>query len=96
MNNISTAKISTLPEIIKKEEINFCCSVKSLMENNQKYNQIEISRLFPKLRTVKYGRHKTSSGAFKEGFQNGKNTHINKGMGYRGKGTLGLILYNSS
>ena len=71
-------------------------TVKSLMENNQKYNQIEISRLFPKLRTVKYGRHKTSSGAFKEGFQNGKNTHINKGMGYRGKGTLGLILYNSS
>ena len=33
MNNISTAKTSTLPEIIKKEEITFCCSVKSFIEN---------------------------------------------------------------
>ena len=33
VNNISTAKTSTLPEIIKKEEITFCCSVKSFMEN---------------------------------------------------------------
>ena len=66
-------------------------TVKSLMEKNQEDNQIEISRLFPKLRTVKYGRHQISSGAFKEGFQNGKNTHINKGMTYKGKETFKLI-----
>ena len=70
-------------------------TVKSIMERNQKYNQIEISRLFPKLRTVKYGRHQTSSGAFKEGFQNGKNTYINKGVANRGKGTLGHLLEKS-
>ncbi len=56
--------------------------VKALMEKNHQDNQVEISRLFPKLRTVKYGRHQTSSKAFKEGFQNGKNTHITKSMAY--------------
>jgi len=47
-------------------------TVKSLMGKNQIDNQIEISRLFPKIRTVKYGRHQISSGAFKEGFKIGK------------------------
>jgi len=67
-------------------------TVKSLMGKNQIDNQIEISRLFPKLRTVKYGRHQTSSGAFKEGFKIGKNTHVNKGMTHRGEGTSGLLV----
>jgi hypothetical protein len=66
-------------------------TVKSLMVKNQIDNKIEVSRLFPKLRTVKYGRHQTSSGAFKEGFQNGKNTHINKSITHCGKGTIGLL-----
>ncbi|MCP3899971.1 MAG: DUF2786 domain-containing protein, partial [Desulfobacteraceae bacterium] len=64
--------------------------IKSLMEKNQQNNQIEISRLFPKLRAVKYGKHQTSSGAFKQGFQHGKNTHINKGMTHTGKKQLRL------
>ncbi|MBU8848605.1 MAG: SprT-like domain-containing protein [Desulfobacterales bacterium] len=67
-------------------------TIKSLMEKNQIDNQIEISRLFPKLRTIKFGRHQTSSGAFKEGFKNGKNTHINKGMTHCQKGTTGLLV----
>ncbi len=64
-------------------------TVKSLMEKD---NQIEISRLFPKLKKVKYGRHQTSSGAFKEGFKNGKTTHINKGMTHQKKGICGLLM----
>jgi len=67
-------------------------TVKSLMGKNQIDNQIEISRLFPKIRTVKYGRHQISSGAFKEGFKIGKNTHINKGITHRGKGISGLLV----
>ncbi len=66
-------------------------NIKSLMEKNQRANQIEISRLFPKLKKVKYGRHQASSGAFKEGFEKGKNTHINKGMTHTGKETVGLL-----
>ena len=67
-------------------------TVKSLMGKNQIDNQIEISRLFPKLKKVKYGRHQTSSGAFKEGFKNGKTTHINKGMTHQKKGICGLLM----
>ena len=66
-------------------------TVRSLMEQNQRENQIEVSRLFPRLRTIRYGRHQASSGAFKEGFKNGKNTHINKGMTSRGTGVSGLL-----
>jgi hypothetical protein len=66
-------------------------TVKSLMEKNQGDNQIEISRLFPKLKTVKYGRHQISSGAFKEGFQNGKNTLIKKGVTYTGSSLLKIV-----
>jgi hypothetical protein len=67
-------------------------TVKALMVQNQRENQIEISRLFPRLRTIRYGRHQASSGAFKEGFKNGKNTHINKGMTSRGSGVSGLLV----
>ncbi len=67
-------------------------TVKALMEKKQRENQIEISRLFPKLKTVRYGRHQASSGAFKEGFKNGKKTHINKGMTNQGRGTIGLLV----
>lgn len=66
-------------------------AVRALMEQNQKENQIVISRLFPRLRTVRYGRHQASSDAFKQGFENGKNTHINKGMTSRGTNILGLL-----
>ena len=66
-------------------------TVRSLMEQNQRENQTEVSRLFPRLRTVRYGRHQASSDAFKEGFKNGKNTHINKGMTSRGTKISGLL-----
>lgn len=66
-------------------------TVRLLMAQNQKENQTEVSRLFPKLRTVRYGRHQASSGAFKEGFKNGKNTHIKKGMTSSGTGVSGLL-----
>ncbi len=62
------------------------------MEKNQRENQTEISRLFPKLKTIKYGRHQASSGAFKEGFKNGKKTHINKSMTHHGKRAIGLLV----
>ena len=63
-----------------------------LMVQNKRENQIEISRLFPRLRTIRYGRYQASSGAFKEGFKNGKNTHINKGMTSHGSGVSGLLV----
>ncbi len=66
-------------------------TVRSLMEQNQRKNQIEISRLFPRLRTIRYGRYQASSGAFKEGFKNGKKILINKGMTRRGKEISGLL-----
>jgi len=64
---------------------------KSLMAQNHEENRPEESRLFPRLRSGQYGRHQTSSGAFKEGFKNGKNTHINKGVTSRGTGIAGLL-----
>ncbi len=67
-------------------------TIKLLMAQNQKENQVEVSRLFLKLRTVHYGRHQASSGAFKEGFKNGKNTHIKKGMTSSGTGVFGLLV----
>lgn len=67
-------------------------TVKALMAKNQKGNQIEVSRLFPKLRKVRYGKHQAASGAFKQGFQDGKNTHINKGMTRKEKGTCALLV----
>lgn len=67
-------------------------TIKALMEKNQKENQTEISRLFPKLKTIRYGRHQASSGAFKEGFKNGKKTHINKSMTHHGREAIGLLV----
>ncbi len=64
---------------------------KALMAQNHAENRREESRLFPRLKSGRYGRHKTSSGAFKEGFKNGKNTHINKGVTTRGAGIAGLL-----
>ncbi|MCP4764068.1 MAG: DUF2786 domain-containing protein, partial [archaeon] len=67
-------------------------TVKSLIKKNQKNNQIEISRLFPKLKKVKYGRHQATSRSFQEGLKNGKNTHINKSMTHQKKGMSGLLM----
>jgi hypothetical protein len=61
------------------------------MEQNHEENRQEESRLFPRLRSGRYGRHQTSSGAFKEGFKNGKNTRINRGVTSRGNGIAGLL-----
>ena len=47
---------------------------KILMAQNHEENRQEESRLFPRLTSGRYGRHQASSGAFKEGFKNGKNT----------------------
>ena len=66
-------------------------ATQALMAQNHEENQKEVSRLFPRLQSVRYGRHQTSSGAFKEGFNNGKNTHINKGLSRNGTGISGLI-----
>jgi len=66
-------------------------AVRALMAQNHEDNRKEETRLFPRLKTAKYGRHQTSSGAFKEGFKNGKNTRINKGVTSRGKGIAGLL-----
>ncbi|MCK5682817.1 DUF2786 domain-containing protein [bacterium] len=68
-------------------------TVKALLIQNQKENQKEISRLFPKLKKVRYGRHQVLSGAFKEGFQNGKNTQVNKSMADSGAGFGGFLIY---
>jgi uncharacterized protein YoaH (UPF0181 family) len=65
---------------------------KALMSQNHEENRKEESRLFPRLTTAKYGRHKASSGAFKEGFKNGKNTYINKGVTSHGTGIAGLLM----
>jgi len=66
-------------------------ATKALMAQNHEENGKELSRLFPRLKSGKYGRHQASSGAFKEGFKNGKNTHINKGVTSRGTGISGLL-----
>ncbi|MDC3237146.1 SprT-like domain-containing protein [bacterium] len=66
-------------------------TIKALMEKNQRENLTETSRLFPKLKTVRYGKYQASSGAYKEGFKNGKKTHINKGMTHQGRETIGLL-----
>ncbi len=65
---------------------------KALMAQNHKENRKEESRLFPRLKSRSYGRHQTSSGAFKEGFKNGKNTHIKKGITSHGVGVGGLLV----
>lgn len=67
-------------------------TVKALMEKNQIQNQQELSRLFPRLRTIRYGRYQASSDAFKQGFENGKKTHINKGVTSRGTGGVTGLL----
>ncbi|MCK5098693.1 MAG: DUF2786 domain-containing protein [Desulfobacteraceae bacterium] len=67
-------------------------TLKALIAENQKYNQIEQSRLFPRLKTVRYGRHKVESGAFKEGFKNGKNTQIDKGISSNEIEVSGLLV----
>ncbi len=64
----------------------------ALMAKNHEANRKEESRLFPKLKQGRYGRHQASSGAFKEGFKNGKNTHINKGVTSRGTVIAGLLV----
>jgi hypothetical protein len=64
---------------------------RELMAQNHEENRREESRLFPRLRSGQYGRHQSSSGAFKEGFKNGKNTHINKGVTSSGAGVAGLL-----
>ncbi len=66
-------------------------ATRALMAQNHEENQKEVSRLFPRLQSVRYGRHQSSSGAFKEGFNNGKNTHVNKGLSRHGTGIAGLI-----
>ena len=65
---------------------------RALMAQNHEENRQEESRLFPRLRSGRYGRHQSSSGAFKEGFKNGKNTHVNKGVTSRGAGITGLLV----
>jgi len=65
---------------------------KALMAQNHEANRKEESRLFPKLKSGRYGKHQASSGAFKEGFKNGKNTHINKGVTSRGTVIAGLLV----
>ena len=64
----------------------------ALMAQNHEANRKEESRLFPKLTQGRYGRHQSSSGAFQEGFKNGKNTHINKGVTSSGTGIAGLLM----
>lgn len=64
---------------------------RSLMEQNHEENRQEESRLFPRLRSGRYGRHQSLSGAFKEGFKNGKNTHVSKGLTSCGSGVSGLL-----
>jgi predicted SprT family Zn-dependent metalloprotease len=64
---------------------------KTLMAQNHEANRKEESRLFPRLKQGKYGRHHASSGAFKEGFKNGKSTQINKGVTRSGNGIAGLL-----
>ncbi|CCK81137.1 DUF2786 domain-containing protein [Desulfobacula toluolica] len=66
-------------------------ATKALMTQHHEEICKEKSRLFPKLSTVRYGRHQASSGAFKEGFNNGKNTHIKKGVSNRGTGISGFL-----
>jgi predicted SprT family Zn-dependent metalloprotease len=64
---------------------------RALMAQNHEENRTEESRLFPRLKTGRYGRHQVGSGAFKEGFKNGKNTHVNKGVTSRGTGIAGFL-----
>jgi len=66
-------------------------TVKELVKRNQIDNQKEISRLFPKLKKIRYGKHQAGSDAFKEGFKNGRNTHIKRGVTRSGKGVAGLL-----
>lgn len=66
-------------------------ATRALMAQNHEANRQEESRLFPRLRQGRYGRHQASSGAFQEGFKNGKNTHINKGVTRRGTEIAGLL-----
>jgi len=63
----------------------------ALMVQNHEENKKEEARLFPKLKSVRYGRHQTSSGAFREGFKKGKDTHIKKGVTRRGTQVAGLL-----
>jgi hypothetical protein len=66
-------------------------TVKALAEQNHIHNQIEVSRIFPKLTKRHYGEHRPSSSAYKNGFETGKNTHIKKGVVSRGGGISGLL-----
>ena len=66
-------------------------TVKALVEQNRIKNQVEVSRIFPKLIKQYYGKHRPSSSAYKKGFKNGKNTHIKKGVTTRGGGISGFL-----
>ncbi|MCP3944887.1 MAG: DUF2786 domain-containing protein [Desulfobacteraceae bacterium] len=65
--------------------------VRALMGQNHEENRKEEHRLFPKLKSVRYGRHQASSDAFKEGFEKGKTTHIKKGVTSCKTGIAGLL-----
>jgi hypothetical protein len=66
-------------------------TVKALVEQNRIKNQVEVSRIFPKRIKQYYGKHRPSSSAYKNGFKNGKNTHIKKGVTTRGGGISGFL-----
>ncbi len=55
-------------------------AVLALREQAREENQIEISRLFPRLKIVRSGRHSTATDAYKKGFEEGTNTQVNPGM----------------
>lgn len=66
-------------------------SAKALMAQSFIENRQEKSRLFPLLKNVKFGHHFASSGAFKEGYEKGKNTYINKSLERKKDGVTGLL-----
>lgn len=66
-------------------------TIQSLLKTSRRENQKELSRLFPKLKSVKFGRHQASSRAFKDGLKNGRNTRINKPMTHRKKKAIALL-----
>jgi hypothetical protein len=66
-------------------------TVKALVEQNHIKNQVEVSRIFPKITKLSYGKHRPSSSAYKKGFETGKNTHIKKGVANHKGGISGLL-----
>ncbi len=65
-------------------------SFKTLAATIREKNQVEITRVFPKLEKYAYGSH-TRGAAYNNGYQNGKSTVIKKGIHHKKAGTSALL-----